>query len=59
LASASPWGYRLSLTPAGKQILDRLEDCARRHEHRLDRAIDARHRAQFLRILQKIEREMS
>jgi DNA-binding MarR family transcriptional regulator len=51
--------YRLSLTPAGEKILSRLEQCAREHERKLDRAIGPRHRGQFLRILEKIGREVS
>jgi DNA-binding MarR family transcriptional regulator len=49
---------RLSLTPAGERVLDLLTECARRHEHKLDRAIGARERARFLRSLQKIIREV-
>jgi DNA-binding MarR family transcriptional regulator len=50
--------YRLSLTPAGERVLDRLSECARLHEQKLDRAIGARDRTRFLRILQKIIREV-
>jgi DNA-binding MarR family transcriptional regulator len=48
--------YRLSLTPAGEDVLDRLSEGARRHEQNLDRAIGARHRARFLQILKDIVR---
>lgn len=50
--------YRLSLTPAGERVLDRLEGAARRHEVKLDRAIGARDRARFLNILRKIIHEV-
>lgn len=50
--------YRLSLTPSGERLLDRLAACARRHEQKLDRAIGARERARFLQTLRKIMREV-
>jgi DNA-binding MarR family transcriptional regulator len=51
--------YRLSLSPAGEQVLARLTEGARRHEQNLDRAIGARHRAIFLRTLRRIMSEVA
>jgi DNA-binding MarR family transcriptional regulator len=50
--------YRLSLTPAGEELLRKLTECAKRHEHNLDRVIGARDRARFLRVLRKIMTEL-
>ena len=50
--------YRLSLTPAGEELLRRLTECAKRHEDNLDRVIGARDRARFLRILRKVMAEL-
>ena len=50
--------YHLSLTPAGQAMLQRLNECAARHERNLDRVIGARDRARFLRILRKIMLEL-
>jgi DNA-binding MarR family transcriptional regulator len=46
--------YRLTLTPAGHDLLRQLLQCARRHERRLDRIVGSRDRAAFLRILKRI-----
>lgn len=46
--------YQLSLTPAGEAMLQRLTECAERHEHNLDRIIGPRERAQLLQILRRI-----
>jgi DNA-binding MarR family transcriptional regulator len=50
--------YHLSLTPAGEAMLQRLDECAARHERNLDRIVGPRDRARFLRILRKIMLEM-
>jgi len=46
--------YRLALTPAGEAMLQRLTECAERHERNLDRIIGKRQRAQFLANLRKL-----
>ena len=46
--------YRLTLTPAGHDLLRQLLQCARRHERRLDRTVGSRDQAAFLRILKRI-----
>ena len=50
--------YHLTLTPAGEAMLQRLTECAARHERNLDRIVGARDRARFLRILRKIMAEL-
>jgi DNA-binding MarR family transcriptional regulator len=50
--------YRLALTKAGERLLHQLTACAREHESKLDAAIGARERAQFLRILRRLADEM-
>jgi DNA-binding MarR family transcriptional regulator len=50
--------YELTLTPAGQDLLERLTECAARHERNLDRVIGARDRARFLQILRKIYAEV-
>jgi DNA-binding MarR family transcriptional regulator len=52
--SADQRAYRLSLTPAGRRLLDELTRCARAHERNLDRVIGARERDGFVRVLKKI-----
>jgi DNA-binding MarR family transcriptional regulator len=46
--------YHLTLTPAGEAMLQRLTECAARHEQNLDRIIGARDRARFLASLRRI-----
>jgi DNA-binding MarR family transcriptional regulator len=50
--------YRLTLTKAGEALLAQLTTCALEHERRLDAAIGARQRAQFLRTLRKLAAAM-
>jgi DNA-binding MarR family transcriptional regulator len=50
--------YRLTLTKAGEALLQQLTACAREHERKLDAAIGARTRAQFLRTLRKLAAEV-
>lgn len=50
--------YHLTLTPAGQTVLQRLTECARRHERRLDRIVGARDRARLLQLLRKIMAEL-
>lgn len=47
--------YQLTLTAAGKRMLDQLAACAMRHDRNLDRIIGGRDRARFLAILRRIE----
>jgi DNA-binding MarR family transcriptional regulator len=50
--------YHLTLTPAGQAMLQRLTECAERHERNLDRIIGKRERAQFLTTLRKLMAEL-
>lgn len=50
--------YQLTLTEAGRKMLDQLTVCAKRHDDNLDRIIGPKDRAKFLRILQKIAAEI-
>jgi DNA-binding MarR family transcriptional regulator len=50
--------YRLTLTPAGEELLERLMVCAQRHERRLDEIIGPRERARFLQSLKKLVAEL-
>lgn len=50
--------YQLTLTEAGKKMLDQLTACAKRHDDNLDRIIGAKDRAKFLKTLQKIAAEI-
>lgn len=50
--------YQLTLTDAGKKMLDQLTVCAKRHDDNLDRIIGPKDRAKFLKILQKIAAEI-
>ena len=50
--------YHLSLTPAGKAMLQRLTQCAARHEHNLDRIVGPRDREKLLRLLRRIMAEL-
>jgi DNA-binding MarR family transcriptional regulator len=46
--------YRLSLTPAGRRLLDELTACARMHERNLDKIIGVKDQKNFVRVLQRI-----
>lgn len=50
--------YHLSLTPAGATMLERLTECASRHDRNLDRIVGARDRPRLLRLLRKIMVEL-
>ena len=50
--------YQLTLTDAGKKMLDQLTVCAKRHDDNLDRVIGPKDRAKFIKILQKITAEI-
>jgi DNA-binding MarR family transcriptional regulator len=52
--SADQRAYRLSLTPAGRRLLDELTRCARVHERNLDRIIGAKEQKAFVRVLKRI-----
>jgi DNA-binding MarR family transcriptional regulator len=56
--SADQRAYRLSLTPAGRRLLDDLTRCARAHERNLDRVIGVRERDGFVRVLKKMIAEL-
>ncbi len=51
--------YRLTLTPAGRKLLDQLTKCARRHDRNLDRLIGRRDVPRFVAILRKIAGEIA
>jgi DNA-binding MarR family transcriptional regulator len=50
--------YRLQLTATGRAMLQRLTECADRHERNLDRVIGRRERGQFLTILKRVIAEL-
>ena len=50
--------YRLTLTPAGERLLQRLTECAKQHDRNLTRVIGQRDYAHFMQILQKIAAEL-
>jgi DNA-binding MarR family transcriptional regulator len=50
--------YHLTLTPAGQAMLQRLTECAERHERNLERIVGARDRARFMRTLRKLMVEL-
>jgi DNA-binding MarR family transcriptional regulator len=50
--------YHLTLTPAGDAMLERLTECAERHERNLERVVGKRDRAAFMRALRAIMAEM-
>jgi DNA-binding MarR family transcriptional regulator len=58
-AKADRRSYHLTLTAAGETMLQRLTQCAMRHERNLDRIIGARDRALFLQILGRIRGELA
>lgn len=51
--------YQLTLTDAGRKMLDQLTACAKRHDDNLDRIIGKKDKAAFLRVLQNIATELS
>ena len=51
--------YRLTLTSAGRKLLDQLSQCARTHDRNLDRLIGRRDVPRFLAILRKITTEIA
>jgi len=50
--------YHLTLTPAGDAMLQRLTECAERHEANLERVVGARDRPAFMRALRAIMAKM-
>jgi DNA-binding MarR family transcriptional regulator len=46
--------YQLTLTREGEAMLQRLTDCAERHDRELDRIVGTREKARFLKSLRKI-----
>jgi DNA-binding MarR family transcriptional regulator len=50
--------YRLTLTPAGEKLLQRLTECAKQHDRNLTKVIGQRDYAYFMQILQKIAGEI-
>ena len=50
--------YRLSLTAAGRRLLDELTECARVHERSLDRIIGVKQQKAFVRVLKRIIAEL-
>jgi DNA-binding MarR family transcriptional regulator len=50
--------YHLTLTPDGEAMLERLTECAARHELKLDRVVGARDRTRLLRLLRKVMTEL-
>jgi DNA-binding MarR family transcriptional regulator len=50
--------YHLTLTPDGQAMLQRLTECAARHDRNLDRIVGPRDKPKLLRILRKIMSEL-
>jgi DNA-binding MarR family transcriptional regulator len=50
--------YHLTLTPEGEAMLQRLTECAARHELKLDQVVGARDRTRLLRLLRKVMTEL-
>jgi DNA-binding MarR family transcriptional regulator len=50
--------YRLMLTSAGEELLDKLTACAARHEQHLDEVLGPIDRARFLQILKRLIAEI-
>ena len=46
--------YHLTLTPDGEATLQRLNECAARHDRNLDRIVGPRDKPRLLRLLRKI-----
>jgi DNA-binding MarR family transcriptional regulator len=51
--------YELTLTPAGEVMLQRLTECAERHDRNLDRIIGKQDRAQFLSVLRRLVAQLN
>jgi DNA-binding MarR family transcriptional regulator len=49
--------YRLTLTPAGEKLLQRLTECAKQHDRNLTGVIGPREYARFMQILRRIAAE--
>src|SRR5262245_9601781 len=50
--------YHLTLTPDGEAMLQRLTECAARHDRNLDRIVGPREQPSLLRMLHKIMSEI-
>jgi len=50
--------YHLTLTPEGEAMLQRLNECAARHDRNLDRIVGPRDKPRLLRLLRKIMSEL-
>ncbi len=50
--------YHLTLTPDGEAMLQRLTECAARHDRNLDRIVGPRDKPRLLRLLRKIMSEL-
>ena len=50
--------YHLTLTPDGEAMLQRLTECAARHDRNLDRIVGPRDKPRLLRVLRKIMSEL-
>ena len=50
--------YHLTLTPEGEATLQRLTECAARHDRNLDRIVGPRDKTRLLRLLRKIMSEL-
>src|SRR5262245_51967880 len=50
--------YHLTLTPDGEAMLQRLSECAARHDRNLDRIVGPREQPSLLRMLHKIMSEI-
>ena len=50
--------YHLTLTPDGEATLQRLTECAARHDRNLDRIVGPRDKPRLLRLLRKIMKEL-
>ncbi len=50
--------YHLTLTPDGEATLQRLNECAARHDRNLDRIVGPRDKPRLLRLLRKIMSEL-
>jgi DNA-binding MarR family transcriptional regulator len=50
--------YRLTVTPAGERLLQRLTECAKQHDRNLTQVIGQRDYAHFMQILLKIAAEL-
>jgi DNA-binding MarR family transcriptional regulator len=50
--------YHLTLTADGEALLQRLTECAARHDRNLDRIVGPRDKPRLLRLLRKIMSEL-